>query len=48
VALRDKIHEWVRANVKNGDVFLKRKLKEQQKEIEQQRRMDQQESNQYE
>jgi ubiquitin conjugation factor E4 B len=31
--LKTKIHEWVRANVKNGDSFLKKKIKEQQLEL---------------
>lgn len=41
IELKDKIHAWVRENVKNGDSFLRNKLREQEREIEeQQRRMD--------
>lgn len=33
--LQKQIHEWIRANVKNGENYLKKKLKQSQIEIEQ-------------
>lgn len=33
--LQKQIHDWIRANVKNGEMYLNRKLKQNQIEIEQ-------------
>ncbi|CAF0784818.1 unnamed protein product [Brachionus calyciflorus] len=33
--LQKQIHEWIKANVKNGEMFLKKKLRQNQMELEQ-------------
>lgn len=34
--LKEKIHKWVRENVKNGEIYLKKKLREQEQKIQEQ------------
>ena len=33
--LKSQIHEWIKANVKNGELYLKRKMRQSQMEIQQ-------------
>jgi hypothetical protein len=34
IQLKERIHEWIRANIQNGESFLRKKLRQQQMEIE--------------